>query len=176
MKTSPSNKYGSKIVFWDSTNRCVISKEQGDSCREGKRNRLPKHIYRFDSTLEFKVYMKLTQMYSPERVKRQVRLCLVPPGKCCPKGKFWKVDFGITKKSNPKEYEHYVEAKGRITVDFRYTLPMLEYSNPEAFNRLTLVFGSKIPHGNQVISSLLRKDFSSHIYTVGTFNHLHKLK
>lgn len=175
MPSSVPSKYKSKIVHWDAKQGGVISKREADALREGKRNRLPPYIYRFDSTLEFCVYIKLLNLFPPNRIKRQVPVELIPKGQCHPKGKTWKVDFAITY-PNKDSSMFYVEAKGRITPEFRNTLPILEHTNPEVFNKLILVFGSKIPHENRVIANLLSKKFISRIHTLKSFNLLKALK
>lgn len=171
MLTKSRNKYNAKIVYWDTITNSVISKDKADSLREGERSRLPSYIVRFDSTLEFEVYLKLLFLYGSDRVHRQVPVELIPKGTCYSTGKPWKVDFGIINPFN-NSYRFYVEAKGRITADFRNTLPILEHTNPEVFKRLILVFGSKVPVRNRVIASLIKSSNYPRIYTLKKFNQL----
>jgi hypothetical protein len=93
---------------------------------------------------------------------------VLPPSRCLKSGKYWKVDFGIKRsKGNPNHYA-YVEAKGLITREFNYILPMLEVHNVAAFEKLHLVFAKKIPATNPIMRSLSRTDFSQRIFTLNT--------
>lgn len=164
-----THKYLAKVVFWDSQRLCTIPKEEADSLREPKRKRLPPHIYRFDSSLEFKVYLQLLKLYKPRRIKRQVAVRLIPPGICHPKGKTWRCDFAITHPCDDTKIIKYVEAKGKITPEFRNHLPILEHTNPSVFRSLIIVFGSRIPKDNRVIANLLNQQKQCQILNLRTF-------
>ena len=168
-------KYKSCVVHWDSKAWRVIDKQDADKQRSGKQKRLPEHIYRFDSTLEFNVYLKLIKMYSVSRVKRQHPVLYIPPGECYPKGKLWKVDFAIRSSTYEHDYSFYIEAKGAITADFRDKMPILEHTNPEVFRRLFLIFGSRIPVKSKVVRNLLATKHIRQIYTLKKFQQLEKL-
>ena len=170
-----ANKYGARPVFWNIQSRSVISKETADSQRQGKRRQLPNSIVRFDSTLEFNVYLKLVSFYGAARVHRQVPVEIIPRGTCYPNGKTWRVDFGIVRPCGRLPYCKYVEAKGKITPEFKNLLPILEQINPDAFNKLTLVFGSQIPIANRVIANMIGGGFKKRIYTFKQFNQLEKI-
>lgn len=170
-----TNKYSARVVFWDNQRMCVTSKQQADSLRVGKQKRLPSHIFRFDSKLEFEVYLHLLKMYPANRIRRQVPLPLIRKGLCYPRGKPWKIDFAITWNFNKNHIYRYVEAKGIVTSDFRNILPVLEQNNPEAFSKLILVFGSSIPTKNRIISNLLASKKKRDMYTLRTFNLLEKI-
>lgn len=169
------NKYNSKVVFWNALKMCSVSKHEADSLRESKRKRLPDYIYRFDSTLEFRVYLALTKMYGASRVKRQISVPLIPHGICYPKGKAWKIDFAVVNSFDSSKYAFYVEAKGRITPEFRNVLPILEHTNPDVFNRLFLVFGTKIPTENRVVANLLQGKNHHRVHTLKSFSSLTRL-
>ena len=176
MLANPTVKYRARVIYWDTRCERVITKEVADASRGGKRNRLPAHIYRFDSTLEFNVYLKLIEMYGQNRVKVQHPILYIPPGKCYPKGKFWKVDFAIRAPNKEHEYSFYVEAKGIITDGFKDKLPILEFTNPEVFRRLFLVFGSKVPFESKVIRALASAPQFKQFYTLKEFRILKKLR
>ena len=171
-----NSKYNTKLVFWNAQTSSVIAKQQADAQRDKQKGRLPEHIYRFDSVLEFQVYLHLNSMYPSHRIKRQVPVTLIPSGKCHPKGKKWRIDFAITYSSCDSSVMHYIEAKGRITPEFRNTLPILEITNPDVFNKLFLVFGRKIPTENRVVNNLLSTKLVSHVYSFQTFTKLKALR
>ena len=170
MKTIP--KYKARAVFWDTKQEIVIDSSEVERYRIKDRLKLPEHITRFDSQHEFKVYLRLCWMYGEHRIKRQHPIEVVPPGRCYPKGKTWKVDFAITTSwSNPK-ISHYVEAKGALLPEFVNTLVQLEIAQPNVFEKLSIVFGRSIPTENKVIHSL---SYRNHVPYFCTLEELKQL-
>lgn len=155
MKTTP--KYKAKAVFWDTKREIVIDNSAVEKYRAKNRLKLPDHITRFDSQHEFKVYLRLCWMYGEHRIKRQYPIEVIPPGRCYPKGKCWKVDFAITTAWAVPKISHYVEAKGALLPEFVNTLVQLEISQPNVFKNLSVVFSRSIPTENKVIHSLLNQ-------------------
>ena len=163
-----ATKYGAKYVFWNTINECVISAESAEGLRSGKQRQLPKHIRRFDSQHEFKVYLELVRMYGKHRVKSQVHLTILPPGNCFPRGKTWKVDFALSEPDGSFDICRYVEAKGMITREFCYTLACLEVHKPIVFNNLLLVFPNTIPIENTLIRNLRKTSSKERLLTLDT--------
>ena len=163
-----ATKYKSKVVYWDCRRRQVIYESQ--SYRQVTKNRreLKPHVYRFDSTLEFNVYLKLVEQYGANCIDRQIPLQIHPPTRCLKTGRFWKVDFGLKRSKSNRNHYAYIEVKGLITSEFAHKLPMLELHNVEAFEKLHLVFAKKIPKTNTIVRNLLRTDFSQRIFTLQT--------
>ena len=160
------NKFKAKYVYWDSKNQRVIDCYEADKLRFGKQDTLPKHIRRFDSRHEFKVYLELIRIYGIRRIKTQVHINLLPRGLCFPRGKTWKVDFAIVEHYDQSVYCKYVEAKGMITREFVYTLACLEAYKPIIFNNLSLVFTRNIPKDNSVIRALSKTHWNDNLLTL----------
>lgn len=163
---SNMHKYHSKYVFWDKLNQRVINAHEADKLRSGKQDTLPKHIRRFDSLHEFKVYLELIRIYGIQRIKTQVHVNILPRGLCFPRGKTWKVDFAITESDDSHFAYKYVEAKGLITREFIYTLACLETYKPNIFHNLHLVFVRSIPIENNMIKSLTKSHWNNHMLTL----------
>jgi hypothetical protein len=163
MTTTP--KYKAKAVFWDTEKQTVIDKSEVERYRVKNRLKLPNTIARFDSQHEFKVYLELCRMYGADRVIRQFPVEIFPKGICYPKGKHWKVDFAIKSNGRLPTIFAFVEAKGAFLPEFAHTLAALEWSEPDVFNSLIVVFGNSIPTENKVITSLLNSDFNCRLLT-----------
>jgi len=172
---SKNPKYKAKYVFWDSLNRCVIAVAKAEEYRVNGRLKLPKHIYRFDSQHEFKVYLELVRIYGVSRVQRQYRLLVIPPCSCYPQGKYWKVDFVIRRNEPFMGISHFVEAKGIFLPEFICTLTHLEREDQDVFARTRIVFGSSIPKESKVVRSLLKTNFAKNLLTLKELKHLDKL-
>jgi hypothetical protein len=159
-------KYKAKAVYFDSRKRVVIGKDEAERYRVKGKLKLPDDISRFDSQHEFKVYLELCRIYGAERVVRQCPVRIYPPGLCYPKGKTWKIDFGIACSILPWEIEHYVEAKGAFLPEFAHTLASLETLDYEIFHSLYLVFPESIPKGNRIIRSLTTSKYQHRLLTL----------
>ena len=169
------NKYKAKPVYYDLVHNNVVSHLEIESYRiKGKLN-TPPWIHRFDSQHEFKVYLKLVDMYEPEAVQLQIPILLFPKSFCHPNGKYWKVDFMVTNPKNLLEVLFYVEAKGIITKEFEFILSVLEHHDPDTFTNLHLVFPNKLPTNNRLLKSIQKTDFSQRIYTRPQFNRLQQI-
>jgi len=120
-------KYRSKPVFWDVQERCVPSKEEIAYRRFSDRSTQDKKIYRFDSTLEFNVFLRLVDLFGLNRVVCQYPLQIIPPGYCYKSGKKWKVDFAILDDTDRNFPAHFVEAKGAVMPEFRHCVASFEY-------------------------------------------------
>ena len=152
-----ASKYLAKYVYWDTKKRVVMNVHDIEIYRCNKKLRLPKHIARFDSQHEFKVYLELVRMYGEELVERQVPVEIIPSCNCYPTGKRWKIDFAIRMQKNPLYFEFFVEAKGFLIPAFVDTLAMFEVQNPFEFNHLYLIFPQQIPDDKRAIKNLQRK-------------------
>ena len=161
-------KYKSKVVFWNSRTRQTVFPSKAYVQVSKHRRELKPYIYRFDSTLEFNVYLRLIELHGINCVDRQIPLLVQPPTRCIKTGRFWKVDFGLKRSRSNSNHYAYVEAKGLITSEFSHKLPMLELNNVIAFEKLHLVFGKTIPKDHAIMRNLLRTDFSQRIYTLNT--------
>lgn len=168
-------KYRSKPVFWDEKNKCVAPDWQLNDLKTLGENLARESFLRFDSTLEFHVYLKLVDMYGDKRVLRQYPLEVIPPGYCYLTGKKWRVDFAILDRIGDKFPVRYVEAKGMITTDFSYALACLEAYDPDSFEQLSLVFGQRFPSG-KLMTRLRKTDFADRIYTLKQFQCTSRLK
>jgi hypothetical protein len=159
-------KYSAKAVFFDSTKRVVIDRNEIDIYRSKGKLKLPEHITRFDSQHEFRVYLELCRMYGQGKVSRQFPVKIFPPGYCYPKGKNWKVDFYIDRDSSRFGSSVFVEAKGAFLPEFAHTLANLELIDHRAFRRLIIVFSRSIPIENKVIKALLNSDYGQNLLTL----------
>lgn len=168
-------KYKAKAVYWDSRNRTVVNPVLVERYRIEGKLRLPNHIWRFDSTHEFKVYLELVRMYGERRIERQVSIGIIPKCTCYPNGKKWRVDFVITKSRVNKQIYCLVEAKGAFLPEFASVLVNLEKEDIEKFKRTFIVFPGKIPNKNLVVKALLRSFFSKNLITLKDLRALKEL-
>ena len=159
-------KYKAKVVYWDSKRQITISHENALKWKMENKGKLPKFIYRFESTHEFLVYLELVRMFGAERIVRQHKLHIFPPSACYPHGKVWRVDFAILTLSYGEDFDFYVEAKGLFLPDNRVTLACLEQYNFAAFNRLRIVFTNNIPIEHRLVASINRSDYSRMLLTL----------
>ncbi len=166
-------KYGSKPVYCNLRTQSVLSPYEIDSYRYKGKLKLAKHLAKFDSQHEFKVYLELIRMYGVSRVIRQYPLEIIAPGYCYSNGKNWRVDFAVTAMTGRKYIIYFVEAKGLFTTEFGYVLSALEAYDDRAFNKLRIVFASYVPSTNRVVKSLLKSDRQDALFTL---NQLKKLK
>lgn len=173
MITTP--KYKAKAVFWDTKKETVIDKSGVERYRVKDRLKLPNTIARFDSQHEFKAYLELCRMYGADRVIRQFPVEIFPKGDCYPKGKYWKVDFAIKSAGQLASIANYVEAKGAFLPEFAYTLAALEWSEPDIFNSLVVVFSGSIPLENRMVCSLLNSNSDCRLLTLKELQRLSHL-
>jgi hypothetical protein len=171
----PALKYQSKVVFWDRNKQGVICKTTADKYRLENKDKLPEHIFRFDSTHEFYVYLELVRMYGDTRVVRQYPLEIFPKSFCYPNGKKWKVDFVIMNSASPDQPIRYVEAKGMLLNEFRCTLAAFEQNDLAKFKRLCLVFPRAIPVESNLIRALFYSDCQERLFTLSELKHLQRL-
>lgn len=172
---SAQSKYNASPVYWDSLNKTALSSAAMKNLRESGALKKSGRFSRFDSTLEFDVYLKLVDLVGVDRIARQFPLEVVPPGYCYLTGKRWRVDFAILNKAGDKFPVSYVEAKGLVLPEFRFQLASLEAYDPDAFDQLTIVFADKIAN-DRMFKHLMRTDFSSRVYTLKEFQCISKLK
>lgn len=173
--TTSSKKYHSKQVFYDLRKRVILDSKYLQHYKVNRRYVLPDHIYRFDSTLEFKTWLELVRIFGLERVERQYPLQVIPSGYCYPYGKKWHVDFAIRADRIHPGYIHYVESKGVFLPEFGWTLAALEQNNHEAFNKLRIVFSAKVPHKIFAVKALLKTEYAKNILTLGELKQLNYL-
>ncbi len=169
-------KYKAKAVFWDAQKGIVLdSVADIDKYRTKGRLKLPKHISRFDSQHEFKVYLELCRMYGEHRIVRQFLIEIIPPGCCYPRGKYWKVDFAITNESGSPTMLAYVEAKGAFLPEFCYILAILEQADWHTFDNLHIVFPRNPLKENHVVKALLDSGCGPNLHTIEELKQLTKL-
>jgi hypothetical protein len=168
-------KYSSKPVYWDRQRLCVISKEKANSYRTKKTPRLPDYITKFDSTLEFKVYLELVRMYGQENIVCQHPIQIIPPGYCYPKGKVWKIDFAVFNTSKPYGFQYFVEAKGKVLPEFRTSLACLEQRNLDVFNKVCLVFDRTVPMSDFLVTALYKSHRRDSLLTLSQLEKLPRL-
>lgn len=159
-------KYSAKQVYYCLQTRTVLNSRDVELYRVNGRLKLPSHINRFDSQHEFKVYLELVRIYGVRRILFQVPVRIVPPSLCYPDGKSWRVDFAITKYPDIQTNMFLIEAKGLITSEFAYTLTLLEQNNSESFDKLRIIFSTKIPYRNQIINALAKTDYAKNLFTL----------
>ena len=159
------NKYKSQVVYWNEKDLRIVSSNHVNDYRKKGRLYLPEHISRFDSTLEFNVYLELCRMYSAARVYRQYPITVVPPSYCYPDGRKWRVDFAIRNTFHPQKINLLVEAKGLWLPEFSSVLAFLEQTNIKAFNRLRIVLGKSCSRGNKVAKALAKSDCKHQMLT-----------
>jgi hypothetical protein len=118
-----NNKYNNIPLWYDPVKGTFSLEKQNDS------------DWYFPSMWEYQVYEELLKWLPKEMIKRQHPLILKPKTMAYPEIN-WKVDFAIFNREKPLMY---VEAKGMITREFKTTLKILEYVNPQAWDILTVV-------------------------------------
>lgn len=168
-------KYKAKPVYWDSETRVVTSSSFVSSFKRKGKLKLPKHIWRFDSQHEFRVYIELIRMYGAERILRQYPIEVLPPSLCYPKGKKWRADFVVVSLRSGILVESVVEAKGLFLPEFASILACLESSDKKLFDRTVIVFPSSIPTNVTMVKSLSLIDDSIRLCTLRHLKKLHKL-
>lgn len=94
-----------------------------------------KHGIKFDSGLELKVYEILLKLTKPTLINCHKPIIVKPQGTKY-KELAWKCDFQLIRLN---QEPLYIEAKGKPTRDFKLTMQMLDYFNPDVFNNLVLV-------------------------------------
>ncbi len=161
-------KYRAKPVYWDAYEKAVMPVATIENLMRLGTLKRSERFLRFDSTLEFSVYLKLVDLVGVERIIRQFPLEVIPPGYCYLTGKRWRVDFAIVNKVGDKFPVSYVEAKGLVLPEFRFQLASLEVYDPDAFDQLTIVFADKIAE-DKMFKRLMKTDFSSRVYTLKKF-------
>ena len=168
-------KFKNKVVFWNLQTSCVVSSQEVEHYRTKNKLKLPKHIIRFDSTHEFKVYLELCRMYGSNRVLRQHEVKIAPPSLCYPNGKTWRCDFAINGFEETDYYEYLVEAKGLFMPEYGYILSMLETHCPFAFYRLRTVFVDEIPIKKRIVQSLMKSEVRGNLITFKKLQKLNEL-
>ena len=168
-------KYRAVHVYWDSLRLITLERIDVACYRTKSGLKLPKHIWRFDSIHEFRVYLQLVRMYGADRVKRQVAIQVISPCLCYPRGKFWRVDFAITKSITDRDIYCLVEAKGAFLPEFASILVNLEREDKDVFKRTYIVFPSQVPKKNLVVKALLKSFFSKNLITLTYLNRLRDL-
>lgn len=157
-------KYKSISVYWDVFSRTVVPRERIEKYRIGRKIRLPLHILHFASKHEFSVYLELLKVFPSSQIIPQCPIQILPPSKCYPNGKKWKVDFAIKKPSPELGVIALVEAKGIVTREFLFSICCFEQSqHSELFDRLWLVFPTDNFPRNQLIKNLQKSDFGDRI-------------
>jgi hypothetical protein len=169
------SKYKAKVVYWNLVTRTVVSTQSMEQYRVNGRMQIPQCIARFDSQHEFKVYLELVRMYGADCILRQYPVEIVPECYCYPKGKKWKVDFGITGSFDETEPMFHVEAKGAFLPEFATTLVLLEMTDPAMFDNLFIIFGSKMPSDSLPLRNLLRGEFKQNLLTLPQLKDLSRL-
>ena len=159
-------KYKAKPVWWNTLTKTVLSEHEVENYRFNNRLKTPAHYIRFDSQHEFKVYLELVRMYGEDRIIRQHKLEIIPPCTCYPKGKTWRVDFAITGKHFRNEILAYVEAKGAVLNEFKYTLSLLEVSRPLDFLKLRIVFVQTVPTTDKIITAIKKSGIKKMLTTL----------
>ena len=165
-------KYKSVPVYWNSQNRSVLNPDAIASYRSQKVTNIPRHIWKFDSQHEFKVYLELVRMYGAKRIKRQHKVQVANPSICYPKGKTWKADFIIKDTYHPDAIYRIVEAKGLFLPEFANTLVQLEINQPLLFKRTVIVFSQSIPTEKRVVKALANSELSENLITLSQLKKL----
>jgi hypothetical protein len=159
-------KYKAKPVYWNLATKTVVHPQSTEGFRRNNRLQLPECICRFDSQHEFKVYLELVRMYGASNVVRQYPLEVFPKGYCYPRGKTWKVDFAIRYNEISNLPHIFIEAKGAFLPEFATTLAAFELNNPDAFDRLYVVFSNKLPAENKMLGNLLKSPIAKQLMTL----------
>lgn len=171
-----STKYRAKHVYWDASKRIVIAPEVAKELQAKNNNKRPDYIWRFDSQHELKVYRELVRMFGADRIIRQYTVEIVPESRCYPNGRKWRVDFAVIGNHRLFPYQWLVEAKGAFLPEFAVTLSFLEQFNINAFIRTFIIFTDEVPVKNQVVKSLMKTSFNSHLLTLKELEQLSTLK
>ena len=166
-------KYKSVPVYWNSRDNAVLSSDAITAYRSQKAVGIPRHIWKFDSQHEFKVYLQLVRMYGAKRIKRQHKLHVVKPGICYPNGKTWKADFIVKDLYHSNGIYRVVEAKGLFLPEFANTLVQLETNLPLLFKKTVIVFSQSIPLEKRVVKALWNSELCDNLITL---NQLKKLE
>ena len=159
-------KYKSVPVYWNSRDNTVLNPDAIAAYRNQKVTAIPRHIWKFDSQHEFKVYLQLVRMYGAKRIKRQYKLHVVKPGICYPNGKTWKADFIIKDLYHPNGIYRVVEAKGLFLPEFANTLVQLETNLPLLFKKTIIVFSQSIPLEKRVVKALWNSELCDNLITL----------
>lgn len=168
-------KFRAKVVYWNLVTKNVVSAQSIEQYRVNDRLKLPNCICRFDSQLEFKVYLELVRMYGSKNVIRQYPLEIFPESYCYPKGKVWKIDFAIKRVSNAYLPSLFVEAKGAFLPEFAVTLAAFEALNPDDFNRVHIIFGNTFPKESRVFKNLLKCPIADQMMTINQLKEKNRL-
>ncbi|MDJ0690442.1 MAG: hypothetical protein QNJ41_18275 [Xenococcaceae cyanobacterium MO_188.B32] len=189
-----TNKYHAKKVYYDTSNRMMVSQAMIACYRHKGKLKLPSDILCFDrgtpvtagtvvlrrcngdSKFEFKVYRTLVDLFGSHAVICHYPIELIPSGQCYPEGKDWKIDFAIKPSLYAKEPSMLIEAKGVLTESCISNLVTLELTHPEYFNALYLIFERALPTTNRVIRRLLKTDFQHRILLLEQFVELEVLQ
>lgn len=165
-------KYSAKYVYWDTQKQVVLPPSDIEIHRYNGRLKLPKHIVRFDSHHEFRVYIELCRMYGSKCISRQYKVKTIEPCTCYPTGKYWKVDFAVSLPGSMFFYDYLIEAKGVITSEFINNLVLIEQTGFEAFESLYIVFPHIVPANNKVIKALQNNGWEQRLFTFKQFRQL----
>lgn len=164
-----TNKYRAKKVYYNTSNRMMVSQAMIACYRHQGKLKLPSEILCFDSKFEFKVYRTLVDLFGSHAVICQYPIELIPSGQCYPSGKDWKIDFAIKPSLYAQKPSMLIEAKGVLTPGCISNLVTLELTHPEYFNALYLLFERALPTKNRVIRRLLKTDFQHRILLLEQF-------
>lgn len=135
-------KYHNRLVFYDQIS--------GETFERRPKDAPSGQIIKFDSKLEFDVFLELKHYASGFEIKHQV------PIKLKPKTQYssfvnYVVDFGVYDRQS-FTFAFYVEAKGLLTPDAALKLQVLEAVAPSVREKLLIVsresnhyFGKKFP-------------------------------
>lgn len=170
-----ANKYQAKHVYWNLDKQIVESWQNVSRYRKNGKLYLPKHLTRFDSQHEFKVYLELCRMYGDSKVSRQVAEEIIPESFCYPKGKKWKIDFAVEYSKWGWSATHWIEAKGAITSEFINNLAWLEHFAEHVFCHLYIIFPNKLPTTNKIINNLINVGWERNIFTLYELKQLDRL-
>ncbi|XZN93237.1 MAG: hypothetical protein ACM65M_10610 [Microcoleus sp.] len=136
------SKYFNRLVFYDQIS--------GETFERRPKDAPSGQIIKFDSKLEFGVFLELKHYASSFEIKYQIPVELKPKTKYSPSSHY-VVDFGAYDKQIG-EFDFYVEAKGLLTPEAAFKLQMLEVVEPSVREKLVIVsqvsnhyFGKKFP-------------------------------
>jgi hypothetical protein len=135
-------KYFNKLVFYDQIS--------GETFERRPKDAPSGQIIKFDSKLEFAVFLELKHYASSFEIKHQVSVELKPKTKYSAPANY-VVDFGAYDKQ-VGEFDFYVEVKGLLTPEAALKLKVLEIAEPSIREKLLIVsresshyFGKKFP-------------------------------
>jgi hypothetical protein len=166
MLAKADTKFRAKVVYWNLVTKNVVSAQSVEQYRVNNRLKLPDCICRFDSQLEFKVYLELVRMYGAEKIIRQYPLEIFPESYCYPRGKVWKVDFAIKRNASSYLPSLFVEAKGAFLPEFAVALAAFEALNPDDFDKVHIIFGNTFPKESRVFRNLLKCPIANQMMTI----------